>query len=167
MASRKLAEVATNLIIARIKSEIAAALADVRTDRVDGKVSTEVPRNYFIYEKAIGFQAPAVFVICQEMDFRKAERGANHINAVSRFGVSVLIEDIDCDRLTIKAWRYQAALHKILDQTHLDDVDETMKIVVKVNNASFSPVFTNAGESPNNFRKEVVLNCDVEHYESF
>lgn len=168
MTTRNLAEVASVMIRDCIKANISAALAGVRTLHPGGKVTTEDPVNYFFFEKAQAFQCPAVFIICQDIDFRKEEMRANHVNAKDNFGISILIEDKDQEALTIKAWRYQAALHEILDERQLTiETPNNIKLVIEVVRATFSPIFTTAGAEPNNFRKEILLDCDVYHYENF
>lgn len=167
MSSQKLVEIDSYLIRDYIKANIGAALAEVRTDRADSMVTTEVPANYFFFEKAQGYKAPCVFIICTDVDFRKDEMNANFVNAAFRYTVSVVIEDRAEDYLTVKAWRYQAALHKILDQTQLEDPSQSVKATLVVKNASFSPLFSNAGTAPQVFRKEVALEIDVNHFESF
>ena len=167
MASYKLTEISVDLIQTHLKTNIATALTDVRTDRADAKVTTEPPRSYFIFPRAKGYRLPAVFTIAEESDFR-LETGPNFINALEKINVSVLIEDKDRGSLTIKAWRYQAALAKLLNNTALTNVGNTVKIVTKLVRNSFSPIYTNAADEESTaavFRKEVVLELDVEHYE--
>lgn len=169
MTGRQLIETDIDLIETQIKSNIATALADVRTQRADPTVSTEPPNGYYIYEKSQAYRCPAVFIIGDRIDFKKLEKQANFIDAVSRINVTVLIEDKDAERLTIKAWRYQAALHEVLDQVQLTSADSRVKITIVVMNASFSPLYslTQDPTAANAiFRKEVVLECDVHHYEA-
>lgn len=170
MSVRYLAETTVREVTALIKSEISDVLSQLRIDRGDAKVSTEPPQSYFIYESAKGYRTPAVFVIAQDMDFQKSVYNANHITAKVTLGVSVLIEDKDKEKLTIKAWRYQAALHQILDQRQILVSPNKAKLFLIVNNAQFSPTFS--GESSGNgtagvFRKEMALSLEVQQRESF
>lgn len=170
MNSHRLAEEEYKLIEAHIKAHIAARLAELRTDRADAKVTTEPPQSYFKYPRAKGYKTPAVFIIVDRINFRQTEKGANHINALSRVNVSVLIEDRDRDSLTVKAWRYQSVLHALLEQTILTSQDSKVKLAVRVTSADFGSLYTNTDneENPQSvFRKEVVLECDVEHFENF
>jgi hypothetical protein len=112
---------------------------------------------------------PAVFVIPERMDFKRIERGANHVNAETRLNVTVLIEDRDAERLFLKAYRYQAALFSILNQTVLTSLDSKVKITVVVENAQFSSLYSQPetpGQTGAVFRKEVWLECAVQHYET-
>lgn len=169
MGSNNLSEIAVDLIIDHIRQNIAAALADVRSDRADPIVNTEVPQSYFIFPKPWGYRTPAVFVIAENIDF-KLDRGQNHINAMIRMNVGVLVEEKDLERLTIKTYRYQAALHKLLNETRLTNTSGSVVYIVKVTRAEYSPIYTNA-QAPNDvqgvFRKEVRLECEVEDYENF
>jgi hypothetical protein len=72
--------------------------------------------------------------------------------------------------VTIKAWRYQAALHAILDQANLVDANSKLKIFVRVSNVELSPLYSDTVDenSPKAvFRKEAVLALTVEHCENF
>lgn len=165
--ARFLVETDVNLIIAQIKSAIPAALQSIRDDRADGKVTTIVPKLYYISDQNIGYQSPAVFVIADNLDFRLSG-GQNFIDALVRINVSVVVEDLNTDLLTIKAYRYQAALFDCLNQVSLTNEDQTVKLIIKVESATFSPVYTDAqkkGDAKEVFRKEVLLRLEVEHYE--
>lgn len=169
MNARKLLEGDVDLILTHIKTNIAAALADVRADRTDPIVTTEPPKSYFIYPMAVGYKTPAVFVIGDSMQFMQPN-GPNFIKALSSINVTVLIEDRTAERLTIKAFRYMAALHEVLEQTNLQTADNKLKIVCKVTRAENSPLYsTKEDESaPDNvFRKEVSLFLEVDHWENF
>ena len=165
----QLAETTVNLLVGKIKADIAAALLDVRSSRADALVSTEPPQNYFIYAGAMSYRTPAVFVVCESMQLRNDQQGANHINALARVVVSVLVEDRNMVNLVTKAWRYHSALHKILHLTALTSADTKVRIISKVDRVSFSPEFSRS-QSPDEadgvFRKEVALELDVEHFEN-
>lgn len=169
MSVQYLAETSVNEITSLIKANISAKLAALRTDRGDSKVSTEPPQSYFIYEEAKGYRTPAVFVIARSIDFQKEVYGANHTAAKIDIGVSVLVEDKDKEKLSIKAWRYQAALHEILNQAIIVVSPNKAKLFLIVKNADFSPVFTakQAEGSSGAFRKEVALTVEVQQRESF
>ena len=156
---------------AYIKANVAAQLA-LQNALYAGNypsTTTEAPLDYFIYPRAQGFRSPAIFVVPERQDFKKRERGANHINAQTRLNVSVLIEDKDAEKLYLKAYRYQAALVGLLDQAILTSTDSKVRLTVVVENAQFSPLYS-LTKDPNApiavFRKEVWLECSVEHYES-
>lgn len=173
--SRHLTEWAVNLVTNQIKTNIQSALNDVNTvlntDVLlmgEPVLSYEAPRDYYIYPRAMGYRTPACFVIADRIDFQKREKGANHINANIRINVSVLIEDKDADRITRKAYRYQSALQSILDQVQLLSTDGALKIVTVVQNAAFSPLYSNTDDptAPGSvYRKEVSLELDCYAYE--
>ncbi len=170
MAANKLTEGTVTLILNHIKTNIASALAAVRTAAPDDSVTTEPPRTYFTYPKAKGYRSPAVFVIAEDFDFRAAEMGANFISGSLRINVSVLLEDRNRDLLTTRCWRYQSALYALLAQTQLTTSDNALKIISIVKRARYSPLYSSARneEAPEAiFRKEVLLECDVDHYENF
>lgn len=116
----------------------------------------------------MALKPPCVFIVGKDTNFRLGEAGANFIDAINRIDVSVVIESKNAPDLTYQAYRYQAALHKLLAQTPLLNEDLSVKIVCKVERAIFSATYTNA-QKPNDaqgvFRKEVLLELDVEHYE--
>ncbi len=163
-------ESSIKLVQKHLQDNIATALANLRSERNDPKVSSEPPKkdSYFIYERAVGYQPPAVFTIADDVDFQNSA-GPNTVLAVVKARVSVVVEDILQDNLTVKAWRYQDALYALLNKTVLVSANEGVKIVVVVQGATFSPVFTqdtDVKSARNTFRKEVVLNCDLNHFES-
>lgn len=169
MSARKLTEGTVNLLTDCIKTNIAAALTAVQADS-DHSVTTEPPKTYFIYAGAVGFRTPAVFVIADDMDFKQQERQANFINAMLRVNVTILVEDRNSELLTRRCWRYQSALHSVLDETQLTSSDNKLKIVSVVRRASYSPTYSKTVDknSPEAvFRKEVLIECDVEHYENY
>jgi hypothetical protein len=103
------------------------------------------------------------------MDFR-LPRGPNYISAAHDMRVTVLLDDRNRELLTIRCWRYQAALTKLLSETQLLTLDNKVKIVTKVVKNTFSPLYTDTAnpDSPQAvFRKEVVVELEVEHYEQF
>ena len=166
--SARLIEETVNLIEAQIRANIATALASVRSD-VGNLVSTEVPQSYFQYPKAIGYQLPAIFIIGESFDFQKSERRQNFVDGIVKVNLSILIDDRDAQRLTIKAYRYMRAIYDVLDLQVLTSIDNRVKLVVKVIKAENSALYAATNESdPNNvFRKEVYFTLDVEHYENF
>lgn len=163
-----LAETTVSLIEERIKSEISQALANVRQERNDPIVTTYTPLEYFQYEKAQGYRAPAIFTIIKDQDFRDQTMGANHINAMCEVMVAVVVEDRTESRIVKKAWRYQAALAQILHETSLTNSDGSVRLFSRVQNCQFSGVVSLKDEkSPDNvFRKEVSLRLQVEHIEN-
>ena len=173
--SRHLTEWAVNLVTNQIKTNIQSALIGVNQDLSnepalmgDPTLSYEAPRDYYIFPRAMGYRTPACFVIADRIDFQKREKGANHINANIRINVSVLIEDKDAERITRKAYRYQSALQSVLDQVQLLTTDGALKIVTVVQNAAFSPLYSNTDDptAPGSvYRKEVSLELDCYAYE--
>lgn len=170
MAAPKLTETTVNLINDYLQTNIATALTNVRTERNDPIVTTEPPREYFIYPRAHGYRPPAIFIICEAFDFR-LETGPNFINGLAKINVTALVEDIDRTRVTIKCWRYQAALSQLLDNTQLTSSDNLVRIVTKQVRHSFSPLYTDMKvKNPEDpgvvFRQEVAIELEVEHYEN-
>lgn len=151
-----------------IKDNIAAAMARVRTTR-DAKVTTELPKDYFVWEQAIGLRCPAVFIIGDTVDMA-LDKGQNFIASKNTVYVSILVEDRTADYLTQKCWVYQDALFEILDQAIVPDVENNIKNFVKVTKIEFSNTFQmkaqNPGAMKNPFRKEVMLTLEVEHMEA-
>jgi len=168
LSAYQLAEGAVDLIEAKIKAEIAAALDAVRIDRADASVSTEPPREYFRYETAHVYRAPAVFTIIQGQDFRNEAMKANHLNAMDNIVVAVVVED-RLERLLVKkAWRYQAALAQILHEVSLTSSNGALRLFSRVQNCEFSATINLKDEKARDavFRKEVSLRLQVEHIEN-
>ncbi len=170
--ARHLTETDLDLITAHIQNNIASALAAIRINRNDPIVTTEPPPtdSYFNYFKAHGYRCPAIFVIDDGMDFRQQEKNANHINALSSINVTVKVEDRKKELLVIKALRYQAALHQLLDQTPLANNDNTVKLYLRVKKIKPSGLYTygNSEEDDSaSFFYEYMLELAVEHVENF
>jgi hypothetical protein len=173
-STKLLVEFTVDAIQKKLQDEIAVALQDVEAAHANSLeavnpviLTAEAPRDYYIFETPRAYRTPAVFLIADNIDFRK-ERGANFIDAAVKIYCSVVIEDRDAMRLTRKAWRYQAALSQVLDQAVLQNAGGELKMVVKVTDAAFSPVAsvsTDPSDRGSVFRKEVSLTLLVEHFE--
>lgn len=164
------AEGAINLIIPYIQSNIGSALNSVAANVGNPKIALSNPKEYYIYEKPQGYQLPAVFVICDEFDFRVQEMKSNFVNAKAKIKVSILVEDQDANNLTYSAWRYQSALISLLNNAQILSASGNLKLIVVVYRARFSPTYMRAESKSGEggaFRKEIVLDCEVEHYENF
>ncbi len=170
--ARHLTETDLNLITGYIQANIAGALSAIRISRNDPVVTTEPPpsESYFNYFKAHGYRCPAIFVIDDGMDFRQSEKKANHINAISSINVTVKVEDRKKELLVIKALRYQAALHQLLDQTPLVNSDHTVKLYLRVKKIKPSGLYTYGNSEEDDqalFFFEYMLELAVEHVENF
>jgi hypothetical protein len=169
MSVQYLAETTVDAIESLIKLEIGPALAALRTERKDAVVSTEPPASYFIYEKPHAYKKPAIITICRDIDFQKEKYGANQVTAKIKVVVSVVVEDKDRELLTIKGWRYQTALHSILDQKVILVPPNKAKLFIIITDASFSSIFS--GETPQTtagvFCQEMALTLEVQERESF
>lgn len=169
--ARHLVETATDMLVECIENNIAAALVDVRADRNaagNQGISTPVFREYFIARNYSALQAPSLFVVCDDVDFKKKERGANFIDATAHYTIAAISEGQTNEMVARATWRYQAALSDVLDQKALTSADGAFKIIVIVRNADFSEeydVSTKQGNPAQRWRKEVHLKCDVEIYE--
>jgi hypothetical protein len=168
MSTRHLVEICVRGIQAQLEANLPAALNDIRTNRNDNFVTMEPPRDYFVYPKAMGYRTPAVFIIGDRIDFQKRATAANHINANCRVNITVLVEDKDSERIMIKSYRYQAAIHEVLDQTQFSSSDNKSKVTLVIQGASFSPLYTNAGNTGDPqtvFRREIALEVDCYIFE--
>lgn len=164
----RLAETTADLIEATIKTNIAQALANVRAERLDPVVTTEIPKEYFQYETAHVYRAPAVFIIIKDQIPRDSVMGANHINAMTDVVVAVVVEDRLQRLLVKKAYRYQAALAELLHQVTLTNSDGSVRLFSRVQNFQFSGLINLKDDKAPDavFRKEVSLKLQVEHIEN-
>lgn len=173
MSTRHLAETAVDLVTTYLEDNLPTALAGVIADipnpnRFPDIVTLEAPRTYFVYPKIKGYTLPAVMVIVDSVDFRPAQQKANYISAVMRMAVVLYMEERDEERLTIKAYRYLDAFHNVLAQTQIPDSHDNAMLTIIVERAGFSPHYTIAGQDPQGlFRKELQLECSVEHWINF
>lgn len=166
MTPEYLVEETRDLIQDTLKEEISQALAAIRGGR-DKSVTTEPPRAWFIYEGAAVLQCPAVFTVVDDASFEDQD-GQNFVSMAVRMNVAVVVEDREADKLTRKAERYQAAVFRVLNKRHLQSPNGAVKLYARIARATFSPVYTkknNSGEG-GLFRKEVVLELEVKHFEN-
>jgi len=166
--ARQLVELAIDEMIDLLQAELPAVLASIHSDRDPPNVTLEPPRDYYTYPRAMGYRTPCVFVIADRVDFQKDLRKANHVNARATINVTVLVEDKDADRITRKAYRYQAGLHQVLDQRTLTISAKNTMITTVVQNAAFSPLYSNTEDPTASnavFRKEISLNIDAYIFE--
>lgn len=168
MGAYKGPEIATNMIQDHIKATIATNLANVRADRIDSPVTTEPPREYFIYPTENIYQAPAVFTLFRKWMITNSLSDGNHINAKDYITIACVVEDRLERLLTVKSWRYQAALMQCLHQVILTNADTSVKLFIRVDECIFTdPVALTGKEGRDQiFRKEVGLKLIVDHIEN-
>ncbi len=165
--ARNLTEITCKLIRDYIQQNIQAALLEVYQDNgppIQAE-QLEIPKDYFFYPESQAFNAPACFIIPDFIDFQKALMGANFVDAKHRIQVAIVTEGRTREILTYKCWRYMSALHKVLDQNRLTSSDDSLVCTVVVTRASYSGIDKRQNAQDNVFRQEVVLDCDVYHWE--
>jgi hypothetical protein len=162
------AEIATDLIQEQIKSTIATNLSNVRTDRNDGLVTTESPREYFIYPHANVYRAPAIFTIFENQKILNKTSDGNFLNAIDYVTVVAVVEDRLERLLTIKSFRYQAALMQSLHLVSLTNSNSTLRLFSKVDSCEFSAIVNLTGKKGQDalFQKEMGLRLIVDHIEN-
>lgn len=168
--SYELTEIAVNAVTLQIRNNIAAALSAVNTARGDNVANLLVPQDYFIFPTRKNYRKPALFVIAQGFDLRQEEKGSNFVSGAHDLSVSVVLEDRLESMVTRACWRYQAALTQVLHLVELSSPSLQTKMIVRVVDMVFSPVWTEASEEgsvESVFCKEVGLGLLVEHYEPF
>ena len=158
-----IAEDVTTGIISMIQNGIGASLDALNADRPDGDVTLENPpeESYFTYESAIGYRAPAIFVVPTAVDFKLA-RGPNHVAATVSLFVSLIVEDRNQDLLQTKCFRYADAIYRTISRQTIETTQS--KDVIKVLRMAFSGTEASKGKIESVFRKEATLLLDVEHY---
>lgn len=168
IGSPHLSEKCRALIIAAIKANIAAELADIRADRGDPTVTVENPKSYFIYDGAHTYQCPAIFVVVDSGEVPDSTTRTNYVSAKMKVFVSAVVEGSYEKALTINCERYQAALFKILHQATIADMTDNVKIYITCKRFQFSPLYTKSRKSENmgDFRKEVAIELEVQHWEN-
>ena len=164
MGARNITEQVVYLIRDRLRQEMPQALQRVRADRSDAAVNTEVPKSYFVYAPVQAFLTPAVIVICDNVDM-KLEKGQNFINCEQTGMISFVVEERDLERLQRKAWRYQDAGFEVIDRWVAEGAD--FKFTVRIERMRFSEDLSMKGDAQTEsvFRKEVVLDFRVYHFQ--
>lgn len=164
------AEIAVQLIQTQIQNNISQALANVRAARSDANVTTEPPREYFNYPTANVYRAPGVFTIFEHQRIQNSKSDGNHINAIDTIVVACVVEDRIERLLTVKCWRYQAALMQCLHLVSLTNTDGNLRLFSKVESCEFSAIVNLKGKALRDgdvlFRKETALRLSVDHIEN-
>ena len=169
MGQPLLAEGTVTLISDYLQANFAAALAAVSAARPDNLTPLEEPRSYFIYPRSSAYEAPAVFIICEDFD-HEPESGQNFIKAKATVIVSIVAEERTQKELTYKTWRYQTAIFDMLNLLDLEDPSLRLKLHVIIKRQLFSDMFiakSETDETENVFRKEVTFELEVVHQEQF
>lgn len=168
--SYQLTEIAVNAVTTQIRDNIVAALASVNAARGDNLSNLLRPQEYFIFPTRNNYRKPALFVVAQGFVLRQEEKGSNFISGFHDLSVSVVLEDRLESMVTRACWRYQAALTQVLHLVQLAGPGDQTKMVVRVTDMVYSPIWTEAsevGDVQSVFCKEVGLGLQVEHYEPF
>lgn len=163
-------EAIVNLVTQLIRDNIEAALVTLRTDRNDPRIKTEKPVEYFVSDMADPLRTPAVLVIADSTDYQVDRKGTNYHSAKTLLNVALVVEDINTEILTLKAYRYNDALRAVLAEANLTSANSKVKMTVVVERSKFTRTYTKAqkdGETAGVFRKETVLECSVYHFESY
>ncbi len=162
------AEIAVDLIQTHIQATISTALANVRAARSNAVVTTEAPKEYFIYPTANVYRPPAVFTIFEHQTIKNLNSDGNFINAVDQIVVACVVEDRLEKLLTIKSWRYQAALMQCLHEVNLTNSGGGLKLFCKVDSCEFSAIVNLTGKNGQEqlFRKEIGMRLSVDHIEN-
>jgi len=169
MSTRHLAERTVQTIEDHIKANLPAALTALNTDRADDEANCEDVKTFFTYAPASLYRLPAIFTVCQNIDFRK-QNGQNFVQPSVDITVSCVTTARKRELTQKKTWRYQAALHELLDNTSLSAAGDKVKITSIVTAATFSQVFTDSDDKTlprGTWAQEVALTLEVEHYENF
>jgi len=162
------AEIAVELIQTQIQNTISTNLSNVRISRSNPIVSTEPPVEYFIYPTANVYRPPAVFTIFEHQEIKNLKSDGNHINAVDSIVVACVVEDRLERLLTVKSWRYQAALMQCLHLVTLTNSGGGLRLFIKVDSCEFSGIINLKGKNAQEqiFRKEMALKLSVDHIEN-
>ncbi len=161
-------EIAVEVIQTHIQATIAAALSNVRAERSDAVVTTEPPKEYFIYPTANVYRPPAIFTVFEHQIIKNKNSDGNFINATDLIVVACVVEDRLEKLLTIKSWRYQAALMQCLHEVSLTNSNGALRLFSKVDSCEFSPIVNLTGKNGQEqiFRKEIGLRLNVDHIEN-
>jgi hypothetical protein len=156
-----------NAIITAIKDNLGTVMTSLRTEYADSSVQTPLPRSdsYYVAYDYSSNVMPAIYVVGNDIDFQLGTKEANHIN--SKFGVTVTLmtEAKTSKDVTKQIYRYQAALHAILNQRTVE-LGTSLKFVTTVERVNFRPTLT-SDQVKDLFRKEVALELSVYCYENF
>jgi hypothetical protein len=156
-----------NAIILSIKDNLSTVLTSLRSEYNDPSVPTPLPRSdsyYIAYDYSANVM-PAIYVVANSIDFQLGTKEANHINSKIDTTVTLMAEAKTSKEVTKQIYRYQAALHAILNQRTFE-LGTSLKFVTTVERVNFRPTLT-SDQVKDLFRKEVALELSVYCYENF
>lgn len=160
-----------NGIINRLQTSLTDQLAVVQDQLPPGPddpvLEPVAVGHYYISERFIGLQAPAVFVL-PVISTHRLDNAQNYALIENRIQVVILIEEIGdllADRLARKAWRYVLALWRTLHDQDLTAPYPTTKLLVET--VKYSPLILVKREAQQVFRKEAWLEVVATSTEDF
>jgi len=156
-------EGAVSDLVAHLRAQLNGYIGVVYDDESDKTVNLPPVDRYYIAEGIEPLQLPAVFVVTDRSEHRLlVQNAAAQVHTVF---VALVAEDLEVQRLQQKMWRYGRALWLALHDRSIGDGDA----IVLVRGLDYGPtlrtVVQQAGQRA--FRKDVVVRCEVQHYEAF
>jgi len=167
--SPQLIEGVVDGLIAYLQANLPGQLAIVQAMYPAGAQDSPLPPpvSYFISERFVGLQTPAVFVLAEQsehaLDAMQNAALQNH-----RIQVVALIEvvgDEVADRLARTCWRYARALWQTLHDATLSAPYPTSTVLVE--GIKYSPVLPVTSGAQRVFRKEAWLDVLAQSVEPF
>lgn len=160
-------ETAANLLIDYFKSNFNQYLSDADNEYDDGISLAPVDDTAIhISDKIETLTIPAVYFLFGVMAFNYTQ-DPNYLDATNSCVVVLTCEDEGADKLTRKAWRYGRVLYGTFNLIDFSDSDGRLKMrsVPKRLGYSDDRVAGKLNGREGRFRKDVVLELDLMHYE--
>lgn len=159
---------ARDLILDHLKSNINTEIANSDYYRADGiniePINTEA---FYISEKFIDLQPPAVYVIKDGPMTMDYSDSPNWLQGDSHFMVVVSAEDVGADILEKKCETFGQIVFKLLDQLDLVSSDNRLKIHLVIESVDFSDLMAQKhGQIGEIYRRDVILKVKAKHCEA-
>lgn len=121
----------------------------------------------FISDKVQTLKSPCAFFLFGELAFDYSE-DPNFLEGNNNMLIVVSVEDVGAERLTRKAWRFGRVLYATFNQIDLQDTAGRMKIRTIPRRLGYSDdkIVGKLNQSDQKFRKDVVLEIEIMHYEN-
>ena len=156
-----------DLLQSDLKDQLQAVQEQMPLGPDDPVLEPVAPNHYYVSERFIGLQTPAIFVLPM-ISTHRLDAAQNYAYIENRVQVVILIEEIGdllADRLARKSWRYVMALWKTLHDQVLTTPYPATNLLVET--IKYSPLILAKREAQQVFRKEAWLDVLATSTEDF
>ena len=157
---------ARDLILNFLRSNIQAQI-DSPDNQVSDEARLEPPEQFYISEKFISLQPPALYVLKDgPMAFDNSDN-PNMTKGKAKYRVIISVEHPGADLLELITERWNRIIYNLLDRAQLKSDDERLLLSLTVDSIDESDLMARKnGETGEIYRKDAICNIVAKHYEA-